>query len=133
MAERLRIQIENGLERGRSGTCKLKGQFTIGRGSTADLSVIDLRMSREHFAVRRDETSWIVEDLSSQHGTKINGESIRSTRRLQHGDLIEAGDTLFRVIVERRRFLRFLSQEPVEFVGSPARNQQCNLNDSNRE
>ena len=133
MSERIRLLVENGLDPGRSEICQPASQLVVGRGSDSDLSLVDMRMSREHFAIRHDGSAWTVEDLDSQHGTKLNEVPIASTQRLEHGDLLVAGDTLFRVIVEQRRFFRFHAKGPVEPIDQLARGQHGALNNRDRE
>lgn len=55
-----------------------------------------LRISREHFLIRRREDGFYLEDRHSACGTLVNGELVGGRRRggqrrLQHGDVIHAG------------------------------------------
>ena len=79
----------------------------VGRGSSVDLSIVDVRLSREHFRIRHDGSHWIIEDLKSQNGTCVNDEPVLAPQTLAHDDAIVAGDTRFRVILEQRWFWRF--------------------------
>ncbi len=53
-------------------------------------------MSREHFRILSSSGEWHVCDLDSTHGTVVNGKRVREIK-LREGDIIEAGDTKFRV------------------------------------
>jgi pSer/pThr/pTyr-binding forkhead associated (FHA) protein len=68
----------------------------IGRGESSDFAVIDLRMSREHFQVLSRSGDWHVRDCQSSNGTMVNGQRVDEIT-LREGDIIEAGDTKFRV------------------------------------
>ena len=67
-----------------------------GAAQKADFRFVDLRMSREHFLLIGNHDSWIVRDLDSHHGTWVNDLQVQETI-VQEGDLIVAGDTIFRV------------------------------------
>lgn len=65
-------------------------------GGQEPLELPDTHLSRDHFAVVPVGDEWVVHDLGSTNGTKVNGE--KATRRpLQPGDEIRAGHTTFRV------------------------------------
>ncbi len=64
----------------------------IGRNSTSQIRLMDETISREHAIISYDEAegSWVVEDLQSSNGTKLNGKRVRSAS-LSHGDLVQVG------------------------------------------
>ncbi len=67
----------------------------IGRSSEA-LKISDQTCSRRHAELTPDDGEWYVRDLGSANGTYVNGRRISSNRvRLQLGDLIRAGSTVF--------------------------------------
>jgi hypothetical protein len=71
---------------------------TIGRLPDCDIILSDPNVSRRHAQVRRAEDgggSYLVIDLGSTNGTKVNGIGIRG-HRLQHGDEIMVGSTRVR-------------------------------------
>jgi pSer/pThr/pTyr-binding forkhead associated (FHA) protein len=43
------------------------------------------------------DNGWVIEDLMSSNGTKVNDEVITQPRRLSPGDVIKVGRTLFRI------------------------------------
>ena len=69
----------------------------IGRNPTTDITLLDESISREHAIVSMDEASgeYVLEDLQSTNGSKVNGKRIRSST-LAHGDEIEIGHTKFK-------------------------------------
>jgi len=60
----------------------------------------DQEMAPVHFVLDADDLGCFVTDNRSPGGTFVNGRSIGERMRLQHGDAIYAGRTLFRVLVE---------------------------------
>ena len=92
------LRIRNGGFEGMS--YQLGGEETlIGRNPTTDITLLDEGISREHALIHYDdqEDAYLVEDLQSTNGTKLNGKRIRSAS-LQDGDTIQIGNTLFQFI-----------------------------------
>jgi len=67
---------------------------SVGRDDSADVVVEDDTLSRKHFRIVRQGEKYLVEDLSSQNGTFVDGQPARATP-LQHHNCILAGRTLF--------------------------------------
>jgi pSer/pThr/pTyr-binding forkhead associated (FHA) protein len=69
----------------------------IGRNPTTDITLLDEGISREHALLLWDEDTpgYVIEDLASTNGTKLNGKRIRSAP-LSEGDEIQVGQTRFR-------------------------------------
>ena len=72
-------------------------EVVIGRNPTTDITLLDEGISREHALVLFDEDgpNYLIEDLQSTNGTKLNGKRVRSAE-LAEGDEIQIGQTLFR-------------------------------------
>lgn len=69
------------------------GTYTLGRGADSDIAVSDINASRMHARLQaQPDGSWIITDLDSTNGTKVNGQRIAS-QRLQEGDRITIGLT----------------------------------------
>jgi hypothetical protein len=66
------------------------GSNVVGRGSDADLQLMDQGVSRRHLDVQFDGTYATVYDLGSTNGTAVNGHEIGS-QVLRHGDVIRIG------------------------------------------
>jgi hypothetical protein len=64
---------------------------TLGRSREADIVIDDPNVSRKHAEVRPSGGSWIVRDLGSTNGVKVNGRRIDSPQSLKRGDEIELG------------------------------------------
>ena len=70
----------------------VSAETLIGRAPTCDLQIPDESISREHSVVLADGETYMLEDLQSTNGIKVNGKRMRSTE-LGHGDEIEIGQT----------------------------------------
>ena len=55
--------------------------FTIGRRSDCDLRIADLSVSRLHAQLDRGEDGWLLSDLGSRNGTRVNGWLLRDRSR----------------------------------------------------
>jgi len=75
-----------------------KDRVIIGRLPESDVSVSDPGVSRRHAEVRREDGSYILVDLGSTNGTKVNEAPI-GERVLEEGDRITIG----RTVLEFRR------------------------------
>ena len=75
-------------------------EVQIGRNPTTDITLLDEGISREHAMVLFDEDvrGYVIEDLASTNGTKLNGKRVRSSP-LAEGDQIQIGQTLFRFLL----------------------------------
>ncbi len=76
----------------------LSDALVVGRGNTAELQLVDAKVSREHCRIRSSNSVLGIEDLASQNGTFVNGEQISGTVTLREGDEIAVGDTLLLVV-----------------------------------
>ena len=63
----------------------------LGRSREADMVIDDPNVSRKHAEVRPSGGSWIVRDLGSTNGVKVNGRRIQGPQSLKRGDVIELG------------------------------------------
>jgi Protein of unknown function (DUF3662)/FHA domain len=87
----------------RRGTARLRiggraellgsGGATLGRSREADIVLDDANVSRKHAEVRPSGGSWIVRDLGSTNGVKVNGRRLDPARpqSIKPGDVIELG------------------------------------------
>jgi hypothetical protein len=66
---------------------------TLGRSRDADIVLDDANVSRKHAEVRPSGGSWIVRDLGSTNGIKVNGRRVDPNRpqSIKPGDVIELG------------------------------------------
>jgi len=66
----------------------LKPVSLIGRAEYCDICVPERTVSREHARIQRRLTGYYIEDLSSRHGTRLNGVRIHRRAKLRDGDVI---------------------------------------------
>ena len=71
------------------------GRFTIGRTRECDLCLTDLSVSRLHAELLRHGDGWLLNDLGSHNGTRLNGWLVRETVPVRGGDLVEFGSVTF--------------------------------------
>ena len=76
------------------------GSNIIGRGTDADLQLLDHGISRRHLDVQYDGNFATAYDLGSTNGSAINGHEI-SSQLLRHGDVIRIGHT--RIVFHQER------------------------------
>ena len=65
--------------------------YSIGRGSGSAILLDDEGVSRRHALIRREGKAFRVEDRGTPNGTLHNGQRIRLSQPLQHGDRICIG------------------------------------------
>jgi hypothetical protein len=68
------------------------GSNVVGRGSDADLQLLDQGVSRRHLDIQYDGRSATLYDLGSTNGTNVNGHDVGSSV-LRHGDVVRIGHT----------------------------------------
>jgi hypothetical protein len=74
----------------RVGECRV-----IGRAPTCDYAVDDPTVSMWHAELVRTDDGWLIRDLNSTNGTRVNGWLARE-ERLHAGDKLTLGRTTFR-------------------------------------
>ena len=72
---------------------------TIGRSRSNDISLEDSRVSRHHARVVRDATGFLIEDLNSRNGTRVDDRAVRDSATLTDGAVVRIGDSVFRFTV----------------------------------
>jgi DNA-binding NtrC family response regulator/pSer/pThr/pTyr-binding forkhead associated (FHA) protein len=75
----------------------LTGRLVLGRGPSADVQLLDDKVSREHCRIEVTPARAMIEDLGSQNGTYVNGEAVTRPTPLAAGDEIAVGDSLLLV------------------------------------
>jgi Protein of unknown function (DUF3662)/FHA domain len=66
----------------------------IGRSRECDVVIDDPNVSRRHVEVRARGGSWIVIDLGSTNGSRLNGRRLERPEVMQAGDEIEVGTSV---------------------------------------
>jgi hypothetical protein len=67
-------------------------RFTIGRDASCDLAISDLTVSRQHAQLERTPEGWLLSDLESTNGTRVNGWRVRGQVPVRAGDLVSFGN-----------------------------------------
>src|SRR5438477_3334749 len=83
------FQVLEGVDRGRIFR-NLPTPVTIGREEGNVLRLNDERVSRYHAKVQVDDSDYILTDLESTNGTRVNGAVVQ-IRRLRFGDRVGVG------------------------------------------
>jgi phosphoserine phosphatase RsbU/P len=73
------------------------GEYVIGRRSDCQIFVPDMRVSRQHARLWKDNESWALEDLGSNNGTFVNGVKVQQATTLRHDDEIVIANNRIRV------------------------------------
>jgi len=72
-------------------------RYHLGRGSSCEIRILDLKLSRKHCVIEFSAGAWRIEDLCSTNGCLVNGQQIVGNAPLAVGARIEAGTTALAV------------------------------------
>jgi hypothetical protein len=72
-------------------------QVTLGRSRDCDCVLAEPSVSRRHAELRRDGTRWLLRDLGSRNGTRVNGARLLDETEVGPGDRVSFGDARFRL------------------------------------
>lgn len=75
-------------------------RFTIGREEACDLTIYDLTVSRWHAGLQQCADGWLLADLGSTNGTRLNGWRVSGQVPVRPGDWISFGGVTV-VLAER--------------------------------
>jgi serine phosphatase RsbU (regulator of sigma subunit) len=81
-------------------------RYLLGRGPECEIRLNDPLVSARHAILTRDGDRYLIEDLGSRNGTRLNGQRISGKTPLDPGDRLELGGHL----------LLFLGPEPAPFA-----------------
>ena len=73
---------------------------TLGRSRQCDVVLDDPNVSRQHAEIRPRGGSWVLTDLGSTNGSRLNGRTVEGPEVVRSGDEIELGATVLRFEVE---------------------------------
>lgn len=85
---------------GDGGRHELGATTLIGRLTDCDITLDDASVSRRHARIRREGQDYVIEDLRSTNGVRVNGTE-RDYARLDHGDELELGSVRLSFSLER--------------------------------
>jgi pSer/pThr/pTyr-binding forkhead associated (FHA) protein len=98
------LRLPPGPQRGSHPVLRLpagpQAQFTIGREQLCDLTLADETVSRWHASLQWDGDGWLLDDLGSTNGTRLNGWRVTTPSRVDVGDLVSFGAATF-VLADR--------------------------------
>jgi pSer/pThr/pTyr-binding forkhead associated (FHA) protein len=83
----------------------------IGRHVDSDFVIDERTVSRQHAAIHREGSTWILDDLGSKNGTRVNGERIAKRATIKPGDEIGFGAATARFAPDDRRLFSELRVE----------------------
>lgn len=78
-----------------------KDTILIGRSGSQDVALNNPSVSRRHCVIEKRRGTWSVSDESSRNGTILNGKPVIGRREMHHGDVLEAGEVVLRVGLDR--------------------------------
>ncbi len=70
----------------------------IGRHQSCTIVFADSNVSRVHAQLQHDSTGWLIVDLGSTNGVKVNGTKISKEKSLTDGDELEFGTSTARFV-----------------------------------
>ncbi len=76
--------------------------YRVGRSSRCDIQIADPTVSKEHAELAYDLNGWVLRDLGSRNGTRLNGTDVHDTHKLRPGDMIEFGQIQARFELEAK-------------------------------
>lgn len=88
-----------------------EGATTLGRDPSCTIPLHDLSVSRRHAVIHpQPNGDFLLEDLQSTNGTKVNGDTFAGTRVLKNGEKIFVGDTVLRFALADEMDIDFHSE-----------------------
>ena len=70
---------------------------TLGRSRDCDCVLAEPSVSRRHAELRREGGRWLLRDLGSRNGTRVNGVRLLDAMEVCPGDRVSFGDARFRL------------------------------------
>ncbi|WP_434421305.1 FHA domain-containing protein [Nannocystis pusilla] len=67
-------------------------EITIGREPGNTIQLTEQNVSRQHARLTPGSEGWVIEDLDSYNGVRVNGVLIEGTVNLNEGDVVQIGD-----------------------------------------
>jgi len=70
----------------------VKADLTVGRDTSADLTIPDAEVSRKHARLYLQAGGYVLEDLGSTNGTFVNGQKLMGPHALRSGEAVMFGE-----------------------------------------
>jgi FHA domain/Domain of unknown function (DUF1707) len=74
---------------------------TLGRSPGCDCVLADDTVSRRHALLRRQRGRWLLRDLGSRNGTRVNGMRVLEETEVRPGDRVSLGDARYVLTLPR--------------------------------
>ena len=98
---RLGADLEAAWERPRIPVIALPASWatrvTIGRTNECDCVLTEPTVSRRHAELRREGERWLLRDLGSRNGTRVNGMRVLEATEVHPGDRVALGEARYRL------------------------------------
>ena len=98
---RLTADIESAWRAGRTPALALPEHptrpVTIGRAPECDCHLTEPSVSRRHAQLRRVDDTWLLRDLGSSNGTRLNGMRVTEEIEVRPGDQLSLGGVRYRL------------------------------------
>jgi pSer/pThr/pTyr-binding forkhead associated (FHA) protein len=104
----------------------IRGEISIGRQATNLICLTERNVSRRHARLVRKNGHYVLEDLSSYGGTRVNGERIQSPTPLDDGDEVLIGDYRLAMAVNRPLTSMGIGPPP-DATGTPAAKEAASM------
>jgi hypothetical protein len=72
-----------------------QSRYTIGREHACDMTLADETVSRWHASLERSAGGWLLADLGSTNGTRLNGWRVNHPTWVRPGDMVSFGSVTF--------------------------------------
>jgi pSer/pThr/pTyr-binding forkhead associated (FHA) protein len=76
---------------------------SLGRESDNHVVIADDSVSGKHAVLQRDGRAWVLRDLGSTNGTRVNNRDLSGSVKLKSGDVIELGRVSLRFADGQKR------------------------------
>ncbi len=76
----------------------LRNPLTIGRSAANNLTLDDDWISGRHLRLRQRNGTWIVEDVGSTNGSRVNGQPLTGATRVRPGDVLDLGRVKLKLV-----------------------------------
>jgi hypothetical protein len=74
-----------------------RAEITVGRAPDCDCVLSDETVSRHHASFRRVDDTWLLTDLKSTNGTRLNGLRVAEQIEVRVGDRVSFGSARYRL------------------------------------
>ena len=78
------------------------GRYVIGRDARCDLRLTHNSVSRRHAVLYPVDGQWMLVDLGSTNGTRLNGWRLRKRAPVHPGDVVALGGQRLRIVASSR-------------------------------